>query len=266
MSHDLPSHHSVESFLLGLKDHTDRLLKHNQKLQAFLTWMQVKSSVISAEHTQSSAAIRSFYFNLVCKLDRAYQLARALDSTFDSDYTLAQENDHATVTPKFDLRHDYRLGLSLALNSPDNRLSLSELKLDLLLIFAIELAERHDLALPLTLNRALKFTSDLMLRQKLQEHTKNLPPTGNPSYYIQWLEREKQAWVEQFRAVIITHRNIGHCWQFSEDQKTLLRQYYKANCTIVACLNGECDTSPEVQQVIKNTLLLPTSVIGNNKA
>ncbi|WP_460207636.1 NACHT C-terminal helical domain 2-containing protein [Scytonema sp. NUACC21] len=36
-----------------------------------------------------------------------------------------------------------------------------------------------------------------------------------------------QAWVEQLRTAIVTHRNIGHDWQFNDDRRKLLQQYYQ---------------------------------------
>ena len=47
---------------------------------------------------------------------------------------------------------------------------------------------------------------------------------------------------------MIQHRNIGHDWQFSPEQKALLRQYYDANKLLVACINSDCYVSREVRQ------------------
>ncbi|OUL25453.1 hypothetical protein BV378_15405 [Nostoc sp. RF31YmG] len=61
---------------------------------------------------------------------------------------------------------------------------------------------------------------------------------------------------------MIKHRNIGHDWQFSEEQKELLQQYYDANQLLVDCLNSECYVSREVRQQIEKTLLLPQSTLN----
>jgi predicted NACHT family NTPase len=60
---------------------------------------------------------------------------------------------------------------------------------------------------------------------------------------------------------MIDHRNIGHDWQFSDQQKQLLQQYYDANKLLVDCLNSDCDVSREVRQEIEETLLLPIAEI-----
>ncbi len=55
--------------------------------------------------------------------------------------------------------------------------------------------------------------------------------------------------------------HIGHDWQFSEEQKELLRQYHGANKLLVDCLNSDCYISRTVREEIENTLLLPISSI-----
>jgi predicted NACHT family NTPase len=63
------------------------------------------------------------------------------------------------------------------------------------------------------------------------------------------------------RVVMIEHRNIGHDWQFSDEQNKLLQQYYDANKLLVDCLNSDCYVSREVRQEIEETLLLPMTEI-----
>lgn len=74
-----------------------------------------------------------------------------------------------------------------------------------------------------------------------------------------------QAWAEKLRAVMIKHRNIGHDWQFSDEQKELLKQYYDANQLLVDCLNLLSDESRDVRAEIEDTLLLPMSEIEKRK-
>jgi predicted NACHT family NTPase len=60
---------------------------------------------------------------------------------------------------------------------------------------------------------------------------------------------------------MITHRNIGHDWQFTDDQKALLQQYYDANLLLIECLNSDCYVSRNVREEIDATLLLPVAEI-----
>ncbi|HEY9614135.1 NACHT C-terminal helical domain 2-containing protein, partial [Allocoleopsis sp.] len=64
---------------------------------------------------------------------------------------------------------------------------------------------------------------------------------------------------KRLRAILIEHRSLGHDWQFSEEQKKLLKQYYDANKLLVDCLNSDCYVSREVRQHIEDSLLLPST-------
>ena len=56
------------------------------------------------------------------------------------------------------------------------------------------------------------------------------------------------------------HGDYGRA-QFSNEQKTLLEQYYRANQFLTECLHHECYVSPEVRREIEETLLLPMAEI-----
>jgi predicted NACHT family NTPase len=64
---------------------------------------------------------------------------------------------------------------------------------------------------------------------------------------------------------MIAHRNIGHDWQFTDDQKQLLQQYYDANLLLVECLNSDCYVSRSVREEIEATLLLPMAEIEKRR-
>jgi hypothetical protein len=56
---------------------------------------------------------------------------------------------------------------------------------------------------------------------------------------------------------MIEHGNIGHDWQFTDEQKEQLQHYYHANKLLVDCLNSDGYISRQVRQEIEETLLLP---------
>jgi predicted NACHT family NTPase len=95
----------------------------------------------------------------------------------------------------------------------------------------------------------------------LQKFREQLPSIQDWQEYREWWLVNGMAWCEELRLVMIKHRNIGHDWQFSKDQKELLQQYYNANKLLVDCLNSDCDVSREVRQQIEDTLLLPIAEV-----
>jgi predicted NACHT family NTPase len=98
---------------------------------------------------------------------------------------------------------------------------------------------------------------ELILRLK-----KQLPPPtlNNQECYRKWRDNGK-IWIEELRQAMITHRNIGHDWQFTEEQKQKLRLYYDANQLLVDCLNSECYVSRAVREEIESMLLLPVEAL-----
>jgi predicted NACHT family NTPase len=81
----------------------------------------------------------------------------------------------------------------------------------------------------------------------------------------QWWQTKAQAWSEQLRTLIISHRNVGHDWQFSKQQQVLLQQYYDANTLVVDCLYNASNVTPAVRSHIEDTLLLPIAEIEKHK-
>ena len=94
--------------------------------------------------------------------------------------------------------------------------------------------------------------------QKLREQ---LPSGQDSKEFEKWWLANGKAWREELRLLMIKDRNIGHDWQFSNEQKELLQQYYDANKLLVDCLNSDCYVSREVRQQIEDTLLLPIAEI-----
>ncbi|MGB3516881.1 MAG: hypothetical protein WBA43_10515 [Elainellaceae cyanobacterium] len=63
--------------------------------------------------------------------------------------------------------------------------------------------------------------------------------------------------------MMIEHRNIGHDWQFSDEQEDLLRQYNTANHLLVQCLKTSY-VQKETRQQIESELLLPINRLQAN--
>ncbi len=256
----------ADDLLRPMKQIIDKMLA-DEKLQQFLRWVDQRSD--SVEVAYRPVAVRAFYFSLsrsrifftpspVLFLDRA--LALALDSALTFVFTSAHDYSH---THDNILAHDNALARALAFafdlpralprilprargSDSNSVLVLLNPNLDCIL----------DRVLALNLNHI-----DPQLKCQLQAIRDQLPDTSweNQSTFIQWWQGNGQAWAEQLRAVIIEHRNIGHDWQFSDEQKQCLQQYYDANKLLVDCLNSGCYVSRDVRQEIEDTLLLPMS-------
>ena len=90
------------------------------------------------------------------------------------------------------------------------------------------------------------------LKQAIEELEAELPdPDEEAERFDEWRKTKGQAWVEKITGL------IGYNLQFSEAQKDLLKEYYKANKSLVEELNSGCQVSKAVRQEIEETLLLP---------
>ncbi len=239
---------SADYLLQLMKQRIDQLLATDEKLQQFLIWVSKKSLGVEVAH--KTVAVRAFYFNLA--RDRHPQR----DPKRYQDSELIRALD-------YDLFILLRLGNIRAL----------DVGLDDILALACDRAIELDLtyypyafkgAFFLACERALILEPNL--GQALQVLKEQLPDLdSNERKFRQWWEVQGQAWAKRLRAILIEHRSLAHDWQFSEEQKKLLKAYYDANKLLVDCLNSDCYVSREVRQHIEDTLLLPMAEIENRQ-
>lgn len=215
----------ADCLLQLMKNQVDALLANDEKLQQFLMWINQKSLVVQAPF--KPAAVRSFYF------DRNHSLAHILDPTFTHSHIFAR-----------DINLDY--------------------------VLANILAHAHDPGCTYKLvddfAHALAIDVEPELWEALQQLKAELPdPNDDEKILKQWWQSQGQIWLEKLRSVLIPHRNIGHDWKFTKQQKQALKDYLYVNNLLVNCLNSNCYVSREVRQEIEDTLLLPIAEIENRK-
>jgi hypothetical protein len=224
---------SADCLLQLMKQQVDGLVATDDQLQQFLMWVNQKS--LSVEIPDKAATFRALYF----ALDRA--LDDALDSALDPVLDLALD---PVLDRALDRALEYALDpiLSLALNRA--------------------LVRSFFRALDPALVRAFVRALDPELRQALEQFKQQLPNREDDEDILkQSWQANGQAWTRQLREITISQRHIGYDWQFSKEQREVLRQYYDANKLLVDCLNSGCNVTPAVRQEIENTLLLPIAEI-----
>ncbi|MHC5747964.1 MAG: NACHT domain-containing protein [Nostoc sp.] len=261
----------ADDLVLLMKQKIDGLLSLDEKLQEFLVWVDEKARSVDTPY--KLVAVRAFYtlnfIDYIYFLDKnlSWQLASYNEPAIDPEYEryyddclqILQErealelgNDYSdynpTINPSEKDRTPFNLDLAIDLNL-DN-------------ILSQDLNPSSPGSFTCNLDRAISYALDSQLQQKLQSLCIQLSAFEintweNWENWENWWQQNGQAWTEQLRAVIIEHRNFGYDWQFSDEQKELLEQYYHANKLLIDCLNSECYVSREVRQQIEETLLLP---------
>jgi transcriptional regulator with XRE-family HTH domain len=108
---------------------------------------------------------------------------------------------------------------------------------------------------------------DTTLSKLLQELKNQLPDLD---IFQDWWENQGSIWSEKLRngvcKLMIDSSNLGHNWQFSHHQMTLLKEYYDGNKLLVDCLNSDCYITRSVRDEIETTLLLPISEVERRRS
>ena len=104
------------------------------------------------------------------------------------------------------------------------------------------------------------------MKRLLQKVYDRLPNPRGRDQYVEWWQQNGEAWTEDLRQIMIQHRNIGHDWKLTAQQKEILQKYYDANRLLTECLKSEVYINPEARDEIENTMFLPISEIEKWKS
>jgi hypothetical protein len=235
-----------------IKEAVDQLLAEDKQLQEFLQWLKAKADSLEGEYTTQDIEKITEKFSSLAYIKSDQSKIRYF--YLDLDLNLYYYPYHY-----LDLSPYLYLSLNLYLSR--------YLDLDLYLYLSRYLYLFPNLSHYLDLSVYLdpKFTNllnklpQILLKEELQALFAERPDPKNKEPFKQWWEQNGKAWREKLRQIMITHRNIGHDWQFTEQQKDLLEKYHNANILLIKCLGREAVIDRGVRAEIENTLFLPIS-------
>lgn len=249
---------SPDVLLESIKSYIDTLLIGDEKYQDLLRWVQRKSiaEFVSCQEVQR----RCFYMDII----HQYEVERSLvlDCKVISYlylYSCLNQKDNQLIDSAFILDHSLYWSLAYvrvvySLISFNEDYDIKKLK------FAINKAVNSCRVLLANKKHIKRLISNNFYDLLLELWHKLLSFDHSTDALTDWWQVNGQAWTEQLR-VVMEYRHIRHDWQFSEEQKERLKQYYDANKLLVDCLNSDCYVSREVRQEIEETLLLPIAEI-----
>jgi predicted NACHT family NTPase/DNA-binding Xre family transcriptional regulator len=201
-----------------IKQAIDYSISNDAKLQSTLVWVLEKAESLTSAHKFS--VIRLFYFDIAFDIDRAL----AFDLDLDFDLAIALDLDRVYAhTLAFASDHDLAFDLARALD------------------LACSHANERDLEFA---NKLFQLRAQLVTAFQVDDARKFWKENG-------------QEWKKTLRQAMIKHRNIGHDWQLSNEQKQSLQCYYNSNVFLADLLKIENAVSPEARQEIEDNLLLP---------
>ena len=122
----------------------------------------------------------------------------------------------------------------------------NELALDIALVRSLILAEQLSqqatleelLELGFALDLENKYKIDTRLNQEFQRLKNELfSQASNSEQLLSWWENNASQWINQLRELIIEYRSIGQDWQFNQEEKNILQQYYHNSLFLKTCID-----------------------------
>jgi predicted NACHT family NTPase len=259
----------------SIKLFIDDSIKKDNKIQAYLGWLQTKSNSVAAVY--KAASIRAFYFQIGRHIesnsnennsyDFFFDLACAVDSQLDCDilsaYEKAELHNNSLMGSK-NIGFIFTFGSGV---NPDLLIDLSlAISLGMALDFNNESDEDLELRIPgiyAHLVRSESSANQIDLSDELIALNKQFIKLCGENFECseQFWKTGRAEWTNQLCQAMIAHRNIGHKWQFTVEQQQKLQKYYMANQLLVDCLNSQCYVSRSVRKEIEETLFLPIAEI-----
>ncbi|MGK7891517.1 MAG: NACHT domain-containing NTPase [Leptolyngbyaceae cyanobacterium] len=290
------SQQPADQLLSLIKQAIDQSTILAPEIQTFLKWLVQKSESVKTPYKHSTIRAFYYSLsldidlNLALNLDlsRDYNHARTLerDRALDCAISLARNDDRAI---------DCALELAHTLDHVDARILARALEFDLEIASVYELTRdlarelTRDCSLDLDLDRdlacALQLARDLEhdntlnyvlarilsrddviqsssigyseLKFKVQILHTQLPRLDEREQVLNWWREHGKRWITELQEVMVEHRNIGHDWQFTDEQKQKLQRYYDANEFLVDLLKIRGAVSEKCRTEIEDGLLLP---------
>ncbi len=255
------------------------MVKKDKDLKTLLQWGVVKSTNLGG----SVSATRAFYIFLDCAHDLVRALALARTLSLDPNIARARslDLDRARIIGLVRAL-DLNPTLALALTLVRDLAHTLDTALDFLLTRSRELAHSLSPYPLLALDYLLSILSEVAqilvivgtkamdknIAAQLQETVEQLEQFCRdarlpelqaalailPMPEVTASDRDLRAFATQLATIAHTHRDLGHEWNLSDEQVTLLEKYLQANLLFVECLN--LAYVPD-RAAIENQILLP---------
>jgi hypothetical protein len=288
-----------DSLLKLMKEKIDICMAKDNQLQNFL--QDVKEKALSIQTPYKQEAIRAVYFNIANKIPNAgHEWSGDIAIKLDPVLNEHQKHDNEVIKNYWDEKQnkwDNGTPLFRDYSYPDDLTLHPSLIIDFDLAYVLEntyivsnyakkISDYQDDyymsyyvsnlggAMIRPLNRALAFSFGSPLHQALQSLKKQMPipnqnwtdkePPEEIEEHAKWFKDKGDVWLKQLIDVMIEHRNIGHDYQFSQEQEEKLNKYYNVNQLLVDCLIVG-NIHLKLKQEIEESLFLPFTEIEKRK-
>lgn len=247
------SQQPADRLLRLIKQAADQSIAQEAAIQDFLGWLLKQSSSYKTKYKPS--AIRAFYYSLTRDLDRDLGFDLDLDRSIHLFRTLGFTRTLA-MGRALSIELDYNLAIALDL----------ALSIDITSIRTSIRVRDRILAIDIAIDQALTIDQSLAIDQacspdlicRLHQLKSELPVSDYLEGVQHWWSLHGTRWIEEIRQVMLEYRNIGHDWNFTQEQNKKLQRYYDANMFLVSLLEIPGAVSTACRTEIEEELLLPS--------
>lgn len=237
----------IKGLLSTLKQQIDCALK--ERLQPNLNWAAPESAALQQSPYPSNpllyhpTAVRAFYFSLIQ----------------DQDVSLAERLDHRLLVElepnlllDLELTRILAVGRSLTTTATAPQILKLHQSLEMDQHFQVSPTLAHSI-------RALQAQFPIEQADTLmnwwQVQGQNWLRDLGKTLLEEWQE-QGQHWQMQLRHCLKQYRNLAEDWQFSQQHRSRLQQYYRVHTFLLDCLQGDRQVTDTYRQQLEATLLL----------
>ncbi|MDB9346526.1 NACHT C-terminal helical domain 2-containing protein [Nodularia spumigena] len=219
-----------------LKERIDKIIEENQKIQDFLVYVQ-RQSLIHQTSVKLSA-IRAFYFDIDFDIDQERRLSLLLDPA--ANY-LVCGSFFARVFQETSFEEGIHIAENYDKNTRPDEPKISEVY-------------SANKAMYIAVQYALKSRK---LQPELRTVLEKIYQNDAQINHGEIDEEKLKILADKSRSLAKKNRHIGsNDWQFNEQDKNLLKQYYQALLLLVECLNADCIIQHEFRKQLLDSVLL----------
>jgi predicted NACHT family NTPase len=234
------SHPDASMLLQTMRLHINEMVAGSDKIQNFLKYVAEISTTLKI--SIKPGAIRAFYFDIDFDIDSDRSLCLLLDK---SSTILICASFFTRVFKETNFTQAIDLVLEYDKKTKEKEKIVNANSADEVMRLGVKIAlESKRLVEP-------------VLRNELQKVYQN-NDGGNK---LENLDKEQIKQLgDKARKVAKTHFHLSRKnWQFTTEEKQLLKQYYYANKLLVECLNADYSTNLQLHRDIIDNLLLPVN-------
>lgn len=230
----------IAAFFDEFKAAIDRLVIDNAKIREFLTWVNQTAALV-APTVQSQIPYQQ-------TLLRAWYFTFTLEDVFVVSNPGHQSQSF--MFPDFDFATSTLTSKTLEVHSLFYRAyhaAKSASHCSSFLRIVDHIYETFQKENPWLQNQLHSWLETIQLQQQHHRHQE------------EWWDSRREYWMKRLGLFMQRHHNLRCDWQFTEDEKRLLRQYYDVTKLMSICLNRSQEVSGAIYQEVVNNMLYLTA-------